>query len=174
MAELAPHEEKKQIKDLVDNTKLKEGQEWFVVDYKWWQLWKSYVNYDNTGSSGDADEPPPRPGLISNADLLDSAPAAGVDSSRLRPGLVEEYDYVVVPKEAWIKLEAWYAHHQALGTCASFWGSSFRTTSPCCPPGFSARTSPFTAQSLHFLNTIFCWFKRLNIFKLLPTSALAQ
>ncbi len=108
MAELAPHEEKKQIKDLVNNTKLKEGQEWFVVDFKWWQLWKAYVGYEDTTGSNGGDGP--RPGPITNTDLLDAAEVAGTESNRLRPGLVEEYDYVVIPKEAWIKLESWYAH----------------------------------------------------------------
>lgn len=107
MAELAPHEEKKQIKDLVNNTKLKEGQEWFVVDFKWWQLWKAYVGYEDTTGSNGGDGP--RPGPITNTDLLDAAEVAGTESNRLRPGLVEEYDYVVIPKEAWIKLESWYA-----------------------------------------------------------------
>jgi len=108
MTELvAPHEEKKQIKDLVNNTKLKEGQEWFVVDFKWWQLWKSYVGYDDTTGSGGGDASS-RPGPITNTDLLDAAEVAGTDSNRLRPGLVEEYDYVVIPKQAWTNLESWY------------------------------------------------------------------
>jgi hypothetical protein len=105
---VAPHEEKKQIKDLVNNTKLKEGQEWFVLDFKWWQLWKSFVGYDDTtGSDGGGDAS--RPGPITNTDLLDAAEVAGTESNRLRPGLVEEYDYVVIPKQAWTILESWYA-----------------------------------------------------------------
>jgi len=102
---LALHEERKQIKDDLPNTKLKEGDQWFILDFKWWQLWKAHVNYDMT--SENANEP--RPGPINNFHLLEDPPAsADVTVGKLRPGLVEEYDYVFISKAAWVKLQAWY------------------------------------------------------------------
>lgn len=109
-----PHEQKKEIRDLVMNTKLKEDREWYIVSYKWWQLWKAHVQYDADAYGDRA----PAPGSIMNADLLDApSPETSneneknlVPTQRLRPGLVEEYDYVIVPKDAWQKLHAWYTN----------------------------------------------------------------
>lgn len=69
---------------------------WYVLDAKWWQLWKDYVDYDQLGSSG------PCPPLIENTEIVEK------DGLTLKKELRENYDYVVVHREVWEKLYAWY------------------------------------------------------------------
>lgn len=97
MAEVSPEQQKTIIKDLMDNTKMKEGQEWYVVEFKWYQVWKFYVNYDGDNQGGSRPEP------IDNTPLLEQP-----NTDKLRMGLREEYDYVVVPKVVWEKWQTWY------------------------------------------------------------------
>jgi hypothetical protein len=99
-ASVSAEEEKKGIKGLLDNAKLKLGTEWYVVNYKWWQLWKFYVHYD---SEVTAEDDHPRPDIINNVELLEDPS----NPNKLKQGLREEYDYTVVPKEVWTKLKAW-------------------------------------------------------------------
>jgi len=64
-APLSPKEEKEKIKELLA-VKMKEGQEWCVIDFKWYFMWQQYVDFEGEGE-GDGQ----RPGPMDNSSLLE-------------------------------------------------------------------------------------------------------
>ncbi|XP_075704906.1 ubiquitin carboxyl-terminal hydrolase 4-like [Rhinoderma darwinii] len=81
---------------------LKKGDEWFLVDSRWYKQWKKYVGFDswdvyNVGESNLF------PGPVDNSGLF-----ADPDTQVLKEHLIDELDYVLVPTEAWNKLMCWY------------------------------------------------------------------
>ncbi|KAG2482980.1 hypothetical protein HYH03_018107 [Edaphochlamys debaryana] len=110
----------------------------YLISTAWWEAWARYSGYVGPKAPATAALLPPlgaaapRPGPISNADLLpsDSAaadtsaagpseavalPGATAEGSKaseevaLRPGLVEQQDFVVVSEASWQRLQGWYA-----------------------------------------------------------------
>lgn len=81
-------------------TKLQKGDTWFLVDNAWFNMWKKYVGFDswNTFCLGDQTF---YPGPVFNSGLL-------TDSLTIKEHLIEELDYILLPKEAWDKLISWY------------------------------------------------------------------
>lgn len=81
---------------------LKKGDEWYLVDSRWYKQWKKYVGFDswdvyNVGESNLF------PGPVDNSGLF-----ADSDTQVLKEHLIDELDYVLVPTEAWNKLMCWY------------------------------------------------------------------
>ncbi|CAH2312516.1 ubiquitin carboxyl-terminal hydrolase 4 isoform X1 [Pelobates cultripes] len=81
---------------------LKKGDEWYLIDSRWFKQWKKYVGYDswdmyNVGESNLY------PGPVDNSGLFSDA-----DTQALKEHLIDELDYVLVPTEAWLKLMSWY------------------------------------------------------------------
>jgi hypothetical protein len=46
-ANLSPDEEKSMIKKVFE-APMNLGEVWFIVSSKWWESWKSYVNFEDT------------------------------------------------------------------------------------------------------------------------------
>ncbi|GFR98798.1 ubiquitin carboxyl-terminal hydrolase 15, partial [Elysia marginata] len=80
---------------------LKKGEAWYLIDVWWFKQWKKYVGYDqwDTHSMGDQSV---HPGPIDNTSLLHQ------EKMILKEDLVDELDYVLLPKEGFEKLASWY------------------------------------------------------------------
>ncbi|XP_060737314.1 ubiquitin carboxyl-terminal hydrolase 11 [Tachysurus vachellii] len=88
--------QQREIESLVQNQELRLGDCWYLVSRRWFGLWSEYVK------SGDQNSLL-FPGKIDNTELFDD-----LDSYRLKLGLVESEDFILVPAEAWRKLLSWY------------------------------------------------------------------
>lgn len=64
-APLSAKEEKEKIKELFPS-KMKDGQDWCVIDFKWYLMWQQFVDFDGDGE-GDGQ----RPGSMDNTSLLE-------------------------------------------------------------------------------------------------------
>ena len=88
------------------------GDEWYVLDAKWWDQWISVTHYvpgrprQESDVLDEEETPPP---AINNDDLIaaSSSPSA-VGYTRLKYFLRETLDYVLVPREVWHALHDWY------------------------------------------------------------------
>ena len=90
------------------------GDEWFVLDFKWWQQWISVTHYvqgrplKENEEIDETEDPPP---AIDNQDLVSSELVRRCETNsyiELRHPLTEGTDYVLVPEEVWNALYAWY------------------------------------------------------------------
>eukprot|EP00347_Sterkiella_histriomuscorum_P001744 403370856 len=118
----------KAFRDFKDQQKNKRQQQVYIISSKWWRKWTDYVNYNiiqqsfrvhkdgNLSSDGqlnefDMDElcgdtrynEPP--GIIDNSDLIECFDGA---QWKLKVGLLENYDYFILPFQVWKMLSAWY------------------------------------------------------------------
>ncbi|XP_061265891.1 ubiquitin carboxyl-terminal hydrolase 11 isoform X6 [Bos javanicus] len=75
---------------------LRVGESWFLVGHHWYKQWEVYVQGGNQDSSTF-------PGCINNAELFEDQV-----NWRLKKGLVEGEDYVLLPAAAWHYLVNWY------------------------------------------------------------------
>ncbi|XP_018431101.1 PREDICTED: ubiquitin carboxyl-terminal hydrolase 4-like, partial [Nanorana parkeri] len=96
-----PEGQKNELGELL-KTPLRKGDEWYLVDSRWFKQWKKYVGFDswdmyNVGETNQF------PGPVDNSGLL-----ADPDTQVLKEHLIDELDYVLVPTEAWSKLMSWY------------------------------------------------------------------
>ncbi|XP_048878468.1 ubiquitin carboxyl-terminal hydrolase 4 [Brienomyrus brachyistius] len=96
-----PETQKDSIGTLL-KTALRKGDEWFLVDNRWFKQWKKYVGFDswdlyNVGESSLY------PGPIDNSGLFSDQ-----ETQTLKEHLIDELDYVLMPTEAWNKLVSWY------------------------------------------------------------------
>ncbi|KAM4651595.1 ubiquitin carboxyl-terminal hydrolase 4 [Discoglossus pictus] len=96
-----PETQKAELGELL-KTPLRKGEEWYLVDSRWFKQWKKYVGFDswdmyNVGESSLY------PGPVDNSGLF-----ADPDTQVLKEHLIDELDYVLVPTEAWNKLMNWY------------------------------------------------------------------
>eukprot|EP00850_Spirogloea_muscicola_P003312 SM000013S26481 [mRNA] locus=s13:674209:679222:+ [translate_table: standard] len=101
----------------------------------WWRLWQLYVGGVEVAGASDAQGPTydgfaapvskySRPPPIDNDDLLEvptSSPFISGDKARsrpvlleLKPGLVEDKDYQIVPQGVWKELHGWYGGGPAI------------------------------------------------------------
>jgi hypothetical protein len=89
---LPPAEERRVVRDLLDQAavKMTVGTTYYVVNFKWWQLWQHYVGW-NDDDGGEGPTRPlgvrQRPGPIDNTELLEessspAAPSKGTTASR--------------------------------------------------------------------------------------------
>ncbi|XP_065584327.1 ubiquitin carboxyl-terminal hydrolase 15-like [Artemia franciscana] len=74
------------------NKPLVKGEKWYLVDRKWFDQWKKYVNLDGQDES-DTQEIY-NPGPFDNSSILGK-------SGNLKPKLSEKEDYEVVPESVW-------------------------------------------------------------------------
>ncbi|XP_077001360.1 LOW QUALITY PROTEIN: ubiquitin carboxyl-terminal hydrolase 11 [Tamandua tetradactyla] len=75
---------------------LRTGESWFLVEQHWYKQWEAYVQGEDQDSSTF-------PGCINNSQLFEDQV-----SWRLKKGLVEGEDYVLLPADAWRYLVSWY------------------------------------------------------------------
>ncbi|KAJ1095855.1 hypothetical protein NDU88_001005 [Pleurodeles waltl] len=87
--------QRKQVQEAGEK-ELRPGDTWYLLDYRWYQQWKTYVDSGDQNSSTF-------PGHINNIELFDD-----LETHRLKEKLVEDEDYVLVPAEVWQKLVSWY------------------------------------------------------------------
>ncbi|KAM4737720.1 ubiquitin carboxyl-terminal hydrolase 11 [Anableps anableps] len=88
--------QRREIECLLQESELQAGDSWYVVDRRWFEQWKEFVESGDQNSSSF-------PGQIDNTELFED-----LDSYHLKERLVENEDFVLVPSEAWHKLLRWY------------------------------------------------------------------
>lgn len=88
--------QRREIESLLRECELRAGDSWYVVDRRWFEQWKEFVETGDQNSTSF-------PGQIDNAELFED-----LDSYHLKDRLVENEDFVLVPTEVWHKLLAWY------------------------------------------------------------------
>uniref|UniRef100_A0A4W5K8Z5 Ubiquitin carboxyl-terminal hydrolase n=1 Tax=Hucho hucho TaxID=62062 RepID=A0A4W5K8Z5_9TELE len=88
--------QRKEIESLLQEHELRAGDTWYLVERRWYEQWKEYVETGDQNSSSF-------PGQIDNTELFEE-----LDSYHLKEHLVENEDFVLIPAEAWHKLLAWY------------------------------------------------------------------
>ncbi|XP_041860910.1 ubiquitin carboxyl-terminal hydrolase 11 [Melanotaenia boesemani] len=88
--------QRKEIESLLRECELRAGDSWYVVDRRWFEQWKEFVETGDQNSSSF-------PGQIDNTELFED-----LDSYHLKERLVENEDFVLMPTEAWHKLLVWY------------------------------------------------------------------
>ncbi|XP_067138793.1 ubiquitin carboxyl-terminal hydrolase 15-like isoform X2 [Centruroides vittatus] len=81
---------------------LRKADTWYLVDNKWFKQWRKYVGYDSWDTS-NIGENTIHPGPIDNSSLFREE-----NSPEIKDHLIDELDYILVPKEAWELLVSWY------------------------------------------------------------------
>lgn len=70
------------------------GDSWFLIERRWYDTWKRYVNNDD--GSFDAFNKNLDPGPVDNTPLLDTK-----DKTKLKEKLLEHADYMLLPQAGW-------------------------------------------------------------------------
>ena len=83
-------------------TTFRKGDEWDLIDSRWFKQWKKYVGFDRSDMY-TVGEQSLYPGPIDNSGLFSDD-----DTQTLKEHLIDELDYVLMPTEAWTKLVSWY------------------------------------------------------------------
>uniref|UniRef100_A0A3Q1EI65 Ubiquitin carboxyl-terminal hydrolase n=1 Tax=Acanthochromis polyacanthus TaxID=80966 RepID=A0A3Q1EI65_9TELE len=96
-------ESQKQAIGSLLKTTLRKGDEWYLIDSRWFKQWKKYVGFDSWDMY-NVGERSLYPGPIDNSGLFSDQ-----ETQALKEHLIDELDYVLVPTEAWNKLVSWYA-----------------------------------------------------------------
>ncbi|XP_067933232.1 ubiquitin carboxyl-terminal hydrolase 4-like [Watersipora subatra] len=86
---LSESDQKDFVKSHIDDP-LDLGQTWYLLDMKWYEKWKDFVNYDNSALDSTLDTPGP----IDNSELLTS-------SGVLKENLIESINFTVIPENIW-------------------------------------------------------------------------
>ncbi|XP_078727360.1 ubiquitin carboxyl-terminal hydrolase 15-like isoform X1 [Lampetra fluviatilis] len=92
--------QKNEIATLI-KTPLKKGDTWYLIDSRWFKLWKKFVRFDSWDMHQMGQQS--LPGPVDNSGLLKET-----EEQTLKENLIDELDYVLVPTEAWNKLVSWY------------------------------------------------------------------
>ena len=92
------YDQKELVKSQV-NREMKEGEYWYLLDAKWWEKWKQYVNYND---ADDKFKPGDSPGPIDNSQMIDPTTNTIKESSLT---ICE-----VIPKETWDYLKCIYGY----------------------------------------------------------------
>ncbi|XP_061187744.1 ubiquitin carboxyl-terminal hydrolase 15-like isoform X2 [Saccostrea echinata] len=92
--------EKDEISGLLKR-ELKHGDIWYLIDAKWFKQWKKYVGFDQWDMS-NVGEQDAYPGPVDNSPLIRE------DTQELKDHLIDELDYILLPKEGWEKIIQWY------------------------------------------------------------------
>ncbi|XP_056131407.1 ubiquitin carboxyl-terminal hydrolase 4 isoform X2 [Lampris incognitus] len=95
-------ESQKQTIGSLLKTTLRKGDEWFLIDSRWFKQWKKYVGFDSWDMY-NVGEHSLYPGPIDNSGLFSDH-----ETQVLKEHLIDELDYVLVPTEAWNDLVSWY------------------------------------------------------------------
>ncbi|XP_060930905.1 ubiquitin carboxyl-terminal hydrolase 11 [Limanda limanda] len=88
--------QRREVESLLRECELCAGDSWYVVEHRWFEQWKEFVETGDQNSSSF-------PGQIDNTELFED-----LDSYHVKERLVENEDFVLVPAEAWHKLMVWY------------------------------------------------------------------
>uniref|UniRef100_A0A3Q3R0Y4 Ubiquitin carboxyl-terminal hydrolase n=1 Tax=Monopterus albus TaxID=43700 RepID=A0A3Q3R0Y4_MONAL len=96
-------ENQKQTIGSLLKTALRKGDEWYLIDSRWFKQWKKYVGFDSWDMY-NVGERSLYPGPIDNSGLFSDQ-----ETQTLKEHLIDELDYVLVPTEAWNKLISWYS-----------------------------------------------------------------
>ncbi|XP_038154331.1 ubiquitin carboxyl-terminal hydrolase 11 [Cyprinodon tularosa] len=88
--------QRREIESLLRDSELRAGDSWYIVDRRWFEQWREFVESGDQNSSSF-------PGRIDNAELFED-----LDSFHLKERLVENEDFTLVPAAAWNKLLLWY------------------------------------------------------------------
>ena len=99
--EVPPYKDQQEFVKKHLRSQLRKGQEWYLLDVRWFKQWKKYVAFD-VGDTDGAGKSSSHPGPIDSSSLYES------NSTTLRSCLIDEVDYMLVPEPVWNKLQAWY------------------------------------------------------------------
>ncbi|XP_037334974.1 ubiquitin carboxyl-terminal hydrolase 11 isoform X2 [Pungitius pungitius] len=88
--------QRREIESLLRECELRAGDSWYVMERRWYEQWKEFVETGDQNSSSF-------PGQINNAELFED-----LDSFHLKERLVENEDFMLVPADAWHRLLGWY------------------------------------------------------------------
>ena len=99
-SEVPPCKEQKEFVKERLHPQLRKGQEWYLLDARWFKKWKNYVAFD-VGDTDGAGESSLHPGPIDSSSLYKA------NSTTLKRTL-DELEYKLVPEPVWNKLQAWY------------------------------------------------------------------
>eukprot|EP01121_Diplochlamys_sp_Union-15-3_P013597 TRINITY_DN4249_c0_g1_i1.p1 TRINITY_DN4249_c0_g1~~TRINITY_DN4249_c0_g1_i1.p1 ORF type:complete len:142 (-),score=17.94 TRINITY_DN4249_c0_g1_i1:140-565(-) len=91
-----PAIQKREIKFLLEQVDEKIKAKFCLISYKWWCLWKSYVNFEDENY-----ESATKPDQIDNSELI-------AQDGELKSSQMEGSDYSLVPRSVWDKLHEWY------------------------------------------------------------------
>ena len=105
-------DEKKIIKDLESDNKLKAGQTWYLLSARWWKQWKEYVHYDWYSQSGFNTTKTAPPSIDNTLFIEDEEP--GSNDHKVRKSAMENYDYTLITEPMWQCLHSWYSGGPAL------------------------------------------------------------
>ncbi|XP_071919335.1 ubiquitin carboxyl-terminal hydrolase 9-like isoform X3 [Coffea arabica] len=110
-----PEEEKRIVLELSRRAEsnLREGNVYYVVSTRWYMGWQKYTGqpvgvftFNEPPTEAPTSSAADRPGPIDNSDLVLNG-SDGADPQLLRT-VEEGRDYVLVPKDVWERLYAWY------------------------------------------------------------------
>ncbi|KAM6930127.1 ubiquitin carboxyl-terminal hydrolase 11 [Lycodopsis pacificus] len=88
--------QRREIESLLRECELRAGDSWYVMERRWYEQWKEFVETGDQNSSSF-------PGQIDNTELFED-----LDSYHLKERLVENEDFMLLPAEAWHRLLDWY------------------------------------------------------------------
>jgi hypothetical protein len=98
-------QQQKQMIQQFENTKLKVGDSWYLIEQKWFDAWTTYVGYY---VDQDVDQPQgPFPGSIDNSPLVLSC-TSGSNIYKLQRNLIEKVHYTLVHENAGKLLFSWW------------------------------------------------------------------
>jgi len=96
-------EERNIIQTILITDKMERGNTYYVISFKWFQLWKEYVDWIDSGQQSQLNisgKSSRKPTPIDNSYLLKN----NDDLKDLQQG----YDYDIVPRRVWMRWIAWY------------------------------------------------------------------
>eukprot|EP00435_Cladocopium_sp_Y103_P043080 s142_g12.t1 len=102
-----PHQQALLVHDVFQTSSLQQGDTWYVLSMRWWDLWKDYTlfepapQFQSRSCSGTTKgEKPPN---IDNSDLI-----IRPGCTQLQSDLVENRDFILLNKDVWKLLHTWY------------------------------------------------------------------
>lgn len=108
-----PHQQALLVHEVFQTSSLQQGDTWYVLSMRWWDLWKDYTLFDckadlpsqphhlsRSCSGTTKGEKPPN---IDNSDLI-----IRPGCPQLQSDLVENRDFILLNKEVWKLLYSWY------------------------------------------------------------------
>ena len=94
---------------------MKQGAVWFPLATKWFVAWKAYVDWENEWSEAERGPRPTDMLQSLHPGPIDNTPLLGTVGDELRPGLAENVDYVLLPRDAYRDLAQAFGGGPALG-----------------------------------------------------------
>ncbi|KAM9752836.1 LOW QUALITY PROTEIN: ubiquitin carboxyl-terminal hydrolase 11-like [Menidia menidia] len=87
--------QRREVEALLRECELRAGDSWYVVDRRWFEQWREFVEKEDQNSSS-------YPGPIDNTELFED-----LDGGRLKECVGGE-DFLLLPEGAWSRLLRWY------------------------------------------------------------------